>query len=423
MNEVAPPPSWKTSEVTITSLVISLIIWSFFAELDQTVTATGEVIPSGQTKIVQHLEGGIIEAIHIQPGTTVSMGQRLITLNKAGSQYNLEELQATYDGLMASRVRLNAEIENTFPSFPEKLQQTRPQIIEAEIEILQAHQNELNRSLQVISSQKALRHKEIDEANTRVLTLQRQLEIKRRELGIIQDTFDKNLTSELKLLAAKSTTEQLQGDLEVAQKSILTAQESLQEITARQEEIKAIFMREIKEERSTVEQKMIAIQERIWVAQEQRLRAEIRSPIDGEVKSIHHHTIGGVVAPAEPLLEIVPLEDELVIEAHLSPADRAYVSSGTSARIKIGAYDFIRYGTLQGTVKTVAADTELANDGTAFYRITVATDHSYLGDNQETYPIIPGMEASVDIHAGTQTIFDYLITPVLKLRHDAFREP
>ena len=138
---------------------------------------------------------------------------------------------------------------------------------------------------------------------------------------------------------------------------------------------------------------------------------------------MRHHTIGGVAEAAEPLMEIVPLEEELVIEARLSPINRGYVTENKPARIKISAYDFIRYGTLQGQVKTIAADTEVDHNGETYYLVTVRTDRHYLGDKSLPYPIKPGMEATVDIHAGTQTVLEYLIRPVLKLRHDAFREP
>jgi adhesin transport system membrane fusion protein len=117
------------------------------------------------------------------------------------------------------------------------------------------------------------------------------------------------------------------------------------------------------------------------------------------------------------------MEEELVIEARLSPTNRGYVAEGKSARIKISAYDFIRYGTLQGTVDNIAADTEVSNDGVAYYLVTVRTDRHHLGSAEHPYPISPGMEATVDIHAGTLTVLEYLIRPVLKLRHDAFREP
>ncbi len=416
-------PGWKTIELLILLLIGALSIWAYHTPIDQVVTATGEVIPSGKIKVIQHLEGGIIEEIHIAPGETVAAGSKLITLNLASGGYNLAELQAKLDGLTLSNLRLDAEIRGTKPDFPRPLEISRPALIDAERKILEARRTELESSLAVFESQKRLRHREIEEARSREHSLSRQSQTKQKELDIITDTFQRKLTSELKLLAAQSAMEEISGELEVTRKTIITTQESLQEIEARSTELKAIFQRTAREQRQEVQQKIIQLREQLKRATEQKSRTIIRSPISGEVKNMRHHTIGGIAEAAEPLMEIVPLEEELVIEAHLSPTNRGYVSKHKPARIKISAYDFIRYGTLQGQVENIAADTEVDNNGKTYYLVTVRTDRHYLGDQHQSYPIKPGMEATVDIHAGTQTVLEYLLRPVLKLRHDAFREP
>lgn len=416
-------PSWRTIEVLILLLIAALSAWAYHTPIDQVVSAMGEVVPSGKIKVIQHLEGGIIEQIHVAPGEMVEAGTELITLNLASGGYNLEELQAQLDGLRLSDHRLAAEISGEYPTFPQSLEQSRPRLIEAELEILEARRTELDSSLEVIDSQERLRHKEIEEAQTRAGSLVKQRVMREKELAIITDTFNRNLTSELKLLSAQSALEELSGELEVTRKSIATAEESLQEIQARRVELQAIFQRNAKEARQQTQQELIQLRERLKRASEQQSRTVIRSPIAGEVKNMRHNTIGGIVESAEPLMEIVPIEEELVVEARLSPTDRGYVEEGKPARIKISAYDFIRYGTLQGTVDNVAADTEVTNNGEAYYLVTIRTDRHYLGEERNRYPISPGMEATADIHAGTLTVLEYLIRPVLKLRHDAFREP
>ncbi len=423
MKRTPKAPGWRTIEFLTLLLIIALSVWAYHTPIDQVVTASGEVIPSGKIKVIQHLEGGIIEKIHVTPGESVKAGSKLITLNLASGGYNLKELQAKLDGLILSDTRLNAEISGAVPNFPQPLQTSRPTLIEAELKILEARRTELASTLAVFDSQKRLRNREIEEARSRERSLAKQGITKQKELDIITDTFKRKLTSELKLLAAQSAMEEIHGELEVTRKTILTAQESLQEIEARATELKAIFQRTAREQRHEVQQKIIQTQEQLKRATEQKSRTIIRSPISGEVKNMRHHTIGGVAEAAEPLMEIVPLEEELVIEARLSPINRGYVTENKPARIKISAYDFIRYGTLQGQVKTIAADTEVDHNGETYYLVTVRTDRHYLGDKSLPYPIKPGMEATVDIHAGTQTVLEYLIRPVLKLRHDAFREP
>ena len=157
-------------------------------------------------------------------------------------------------------------------------------------------------------------------------------------------------------------------------------------------------------------------------ADSQELRTEIRSPINGVVKNLGFNTIGGVVKPGDPIMEIVPTGDSLVIEAKLRPVDSGYVQVGQKATAKISTYDYSRYGGLDGEVIQVAPDSSTEQDGTPFFRVIVKTDKTYLGDEPGNYPITPGMEATVDIHTGTKSVLDYLVRPVLKLKHEAFRE-
>lgn len=421
MNDTAP--GWHLIETLILWLLLALAAWAYYTPLDQVVTAEGEVVPSGQVKVIQHLEGGIIEKIHVAPGEIVEAGTPLITLDLASNGLNLKALEAEMGSLQLTDARLNAEIEGGPPRFPTNLTSQYPNLTTAEEEILEARRTELESSLAVIVGQQRLRLKEIDEARTRSASLTKQEATREEELTIITETFNHQLTSELKLLSARNMLEEIRGELAVTQKSIATAEESLQEIAARKQEVIAIFQRNAKEQRQEVQQKMIQLQARIKRASEQQGRTIIRSPITGEVKNLKHHTIGGIAEPAEPLMEIVPIEEELIIEARLSPINRGYVTEEKPARVKISTYDFIRYGTLQGYVDNISADTEVDQQGNAYYRVTIRTVRDFLGDEQQRYPISPGMEATVDIHAGTQKVWEYLVRPVLKLRHDAFREP
>jgi membrane fusion protein, adhesin transport system len=157
-------------------------------------------------------------------------------------------------------------------------------------------------------------------------------------------------------------------------------------------------------------------------ATEQKGRTEIRSPIDGTVKNLRYNTIGGVVRPGEPIMEIVPERDRLVIEARLDPADRGYVRVGQAAVVKLSTYDFVRYGGLDGRVVRIAPDTDNSTTGRTFFRVVVETDRTWLGAEKGALPISPGMEATVDIKTGRRTVIDYLLRPILKLQSEAFRE-
>jgi HlyD family type I secretion membrane fusion protein len=182
------------------------------------------------------------------------------------------------------------------------------------------------------------------------------------------------------------------------------------------------FQRQAFEELGRVEAQIQRTRELLSDAVGQRIRTEIRSPSDGVVKNIRYTTVGGVVKPGDPIMEIVPADDTLVVEAKLNPVDRGYVREGPRAVVKVTAYEFVRYGGLEGRVALIAADSTTENNGNVFFRVVVETDRGYLGDEPGQYPVVAGMQASVDIHTGARNVIDYLVRPILKLRHEAFRE-
>ena len=200
------------------------------------------------------------------------------------------------------------------------------------------------------------------------------------------------------------------------------AQAAIAEASQRLKEAEARFQRQAREDLGETEQNIARVQELLAQATDQGVRAEIRSPIDGVVKKLRHNTIGGVVTPGEPIMELVPTGDTLVISAKLSPADRGYVDVGQAAKVKVTTYDYSRYGGLDGRVIQVAPDTSADKNGQTFFEVIIETDKSYLGDAVGTLPITPGMQATVDIHTGTRTVAEYLVKPVLRLRDEAFRE-
>lgn len=182
------------------------------------------------------------------------------------------------------------------------------------------------------------------------------------------------------------------------------------------------FQRAAIEELAEVELAIARNRELITKISDQSSRREIRSPIDGIVKNLRYHTVGGVVKPGEPIMEIVPSDENLIVEVNLNPVDVGYVRVGQPAVVKVTSYDFVRYGGLEGKVINIAPDSNIAADGTAFFKVMIETTRDYLGDTPGTNRIIPGMQATADIHTGYRTVLEYFIAPVLKLKYEAFRE-
>jgi type I secretion membrane fusion protein, HlyD family len=220
----------------------------------------------------------------------------------------------------------------------------------------------------------------------------------------------------------QAEAEKLEGELQSLLPALPRARAAVAESTQRLKEAEIRFQRQAQDELGETEQTIARVQELLSEATDQGLRAEIKSPIDGVVKKLRYNTIGGVVSPGEPIMDIVPTGERLVVEAKLNPVDRGYVHAGQPALVKISTYDFVRYGGLQGTVRQVAPDASTDKSGTPYFEVIVETDRSYLGKEDGRLGIASGMQATVDIRTGDRTVLEYLVKPVLKLREEAFRE-
>ncbi|MEQ8441914.1 MAG: HlyD family type I secretion periplasmic adaptor subunit [Alphaproteobacteria bacterium] len=405
-------------------LLAGFLGWGAMAELDEVAVAIGEVIPQQQLQVVQHLEGGVIEEILIQEGDQVSRGQVLMQLNLAAGGINREELQIRLDGMLLARARLHAESEGgeNEPEFPPELIETRPELVQAELRAFMARKRDLLSSLNVLDERASQRRLEVGELEAQIASTQRDLALAEERFAMSSDLLEEGLVPRMEHVEVEAEVEQLRGQVDVLNQSIPRARAALNEITAERERDRERYRRRALEELVQVETNIAGLRQTLETATDQELRAEIRSPIDGVVKNLRTNTIGGVIRPGEPIAEIVPDSDELEIRARLNPRDRGFVSAGQRAVVKITTYDYARYGGLEGEVIRVSASTNTESDGQAFYEVVVRTERTYLGDNPGDFPITPGMEASVDIHTGTRTVLDYLVRPVLKLQHEAFRE-
>ncbi len=399
------------------------IIWSLIAELDEVVTATGVVAPQEQVKVIQHLEGGILEEILVHEGDRVSSGQVLLKLSLGLGQINREEKQAELDSLLLTRIRLQAQLKDKKPDFPDSIAQHHPALVSAEKLAYISQHRELKSSLEVAQTQINQKKLEISELEAKLKTLKREKSIQYEQYHISKDLLSKGLTSKLEHLQIKATLETLTGQLNILKSSIPKAQSAHREALAKKEEIKEKFHNNLSTQLSKAEQYIVRITELLAKVNAQRLRTQIKSPINGIVKKMRYNTIQGVIRPGDAILEIVPDSNNLIIEAELNPADRGYIKEGQKAIIKVTTYDYSRYGGLDGTVLQIGADTLThSKSGYSYYEVDIKTKKNYLGDHELDYPISSGMEASIEIHTGTRTVFEYLLKPFLKIKNEAFQE-
>ncbi len=404
--------------------VLGLALVGLGYPVETVVTAPGQVIPSDRVKSVQHLEGGIITAVLVKDGERVKQGQPLIEIDLGGAGLNLEELSARFSASQAARIRLRAESQGkplARSDFPGQLDEdvVRGQLGAYEARMQEQRGMELA-ARSMLAQAVSLEH----EQRAKVEGLQQRMSLYDKEIEISEQLLREKLVGQMEVLQKRREFEALRGELNVARQSLVSAQAGIAEAKARQAETEGRFRRRASDELAEVERELASLTENLQRARAQRERTVVRAPTEGIVKGVRSTSPGWVVKPGEPIMEVVPDEEQVVIEARLSPNDRGFVHVGQPARIKITAYDFLRYGTVDGKVALVAADAD--QDSTvpgmpAFYRVVLNASQFHVGHRDNR--ITPGMQAEVDLQVGRDPFIWYLLRPVLKLQHEAFREP
>jgi len=392
------------------------------SSLDEVAIAEGEIVPQEQVRVVQHLEGGIIKDIRVRDGQAVTIGQPLVELDLASGGVNREEIQVRLDGLALKLARLSALAAGSEPEYPDEAAARHPQLVRAENKALALTRAQLESRISSARERVLQRELEVSEYEARRASVRRSLPLVEERFRLSRSLLAEELTPRMEHLERERELEELRGDLARLNANLPRAQAALAEARENAREIELEFRREISEQIALVELEIARERERLQKATEQRVRAVIASPIDGVVQNLAYHTIGGVVGPRDAIMEIVPTRERLLIEARLDPRDVGHVAVGQRAVAKISTYDFVRYGGLEGTVVNIAADADTDARGRHYFRVVVETGDSTLGEEGENLPIIPGMQATIDIHTGEKRVLDYLVQPVLKTRSEASRE-
>lgn len=415
-------PFWRQWDRRLLLMLLAMLVWSAVAQLDRVITAPGKVVPFDKVKVIQHLEGGIVKNLLVRENQEVVAGQPLVELDLATSGVNGAEMSARMAGFKLAQVRLQTESTESDPVWPVELVKQFPAVYEAERSTQLARRGELANTLAAIDGQITQGRQRVAELRARLASSEASLRISMQELAMSENLVKDKLVSQLEHFQRKSNVERLTGDIESARQAIPGAQAGVEEALARRREELSKFRRRATDERSELERKMASLSEDLNRAQDQESRSVIRAPIDGVIKNMRYQSPGNVVKAGEPIMEVVPLKDQLVVEVKLNPVDRGFVVINQKALVKISAYDFYKYGGLEGTVTGIAADTDLGRNEEQFYRVVISTSKSYLGRSAGLMPISPGMVAEVDVKVSAQSVLWALLRPVLKLKHEAFRE-
>lgn len=399
------------------------LIWANYAVLDEVTRGTGKIIPSSQIQVVQNLEGGIVSEILVKEGDLVEKGQALMRLDDVRFSSSYKETKLKYYELLVNTARLSAEASGEPFQPPEEAAERYPSLAGNANRLYDSRRNELDANLSILQEQVRQKKQELLALDAKKSQLSRSYSLLKQELNMSEPLVKEGVLSEVELLRLKRAANDLLGDWEGTSLSIPRVQSALDETLNKIEEQKIRFRTEAMRELNETKAELDRVSEGILALEDRVTRTRVTSPVKGTVKQIKVTTVGGVIQPGMDLMEIVPLEDQLLVEAQIRPRDIAFLRPGQDATVKLTAYDFSIYGGLEAKLEHISADTILnKEDEESYYLIRLRTEKNYLDKNGEQLHIIAGMIAEVDILTGKKSVLDYLLKPVLKAQQRALRE-
>lgn len=405
---------------SIIIVFVLFIVWAAFARLDEVTRGEGRVIPSRQLQVLQSIDGGLVSDILVREGDVVEENQLLIKIDETRFVSSVKENRAQYLGLLAKAARLRAIAEGSEFEVPPEAVAEAPEIAEQEKQLFMARRNELDAALSIARQQLAQRQQELNEATARRAQAAQGFDLTSRELTQTRPLINSGAVSEVELLRLERDVSRYRGERDMASAQITRIQAAISEARRKIEEVELSFRNEAGRELSETVTKLSGLAEGSVALSDRVKQSSIRSPVRGVVKRLLVNTVGGVIQPGKDMIEIVPLEDALLLEARVLPRDIAFLRPGQPAMVKFTAYDFAIYGGLEGTLEHISADTVTDEKGNAFYLVRVRTNKPGFGDSN--LPIIPGMVAEVDILTGKKSVLNYLLKPVLRAKSVALTE-
>ena len=403
----------------VTGILIILITWANFTEVDEVTRGEGRVIPSGQVQVVQSLDGGIVAKILVAEGQTVTQGDPLILIDETRAVSSLRENRAQYLALLGKESRLKALTSGTAFDPPKELMAEFPEIYSQELALYNASREELASQIDIARQQLRQKERELQEVRASYAQADRGYQLTMKELEVTKPLLASGAVSDVDILRLERDASRLLGDREQAGAQIGRVQSSIAEAQRKIAEVEQTQLSKMRTELNETTGKLNALMATSEGLSDKVNQATLRAPVNGKISRMYVNTVGGVIQPGQEVIEVVPSDDALVLETKIQPKDIAFVTHAQKATVKLTAYDYTIYGTLDARVESISADSIIDDKGNAFYIVKVRTLESRLG---EGLPIIPGMVAQVDIITGKKSVLSYLLKPVLKAKSYAFTE-
>ena len=397
----------------------ALVFWASVAEIDEVARGEGRVIPSAQLQIIQSFDGGVVSEILVREGQVIEEGEVLLRVDPTRFLSDLGETRASESALRARAARLAAlVVDSPFELTPE-LTNTPRVVLDQEMRLYESSREELEARVAIARDQLEQRREELNEARARRTQAVRAFELSSRELSVTEPLVTTGAVSEVDVLRLQREVARARGDRDQATAQISRLESAIRESEGRIREVELTLKNQWRNELADTLGRLAELAEGSTALEDRVRLAEVRSPMRGVVQRLFVTTRGGVIAPGREVAEVVPLDDQLLIEARMSPRDIAFLRPGLKARVKFTAYDFAIYGGLGATVEHISADSIVDQDGNTFYKVRVRTDEPGFGDD---LPIITGMVTEVEILTGKRTVLQYLLKPILRATEVAFTE-
>lgn len=406
------------------SCILAAGVWAYATELDDVVRADGRIVPSADIQVIEATEPGVLLALHVREGQVVDKNELLMEFDATQLDSDLDRERQKAFGLMAKAQRLQAEIDGTDLRFEDDLVRQAPEVVRSETALYLGRQAELADEIAILERQREQRQREYEEGLVDKVTAEETLKVLAEERALIEPLVQRQMEPATTLMALRRSEAEWKGRKVRAEAATLRLNTGLSEIDDRIKAARSRFRTSALTDLALVTAELAALEPTLPALENRASRAQVRAPVKGIVNRLHRSTLGGLARSGEELVEIVPLDDSLLVEAYVRPEDIAFLRAGQKVRVKITAYDFARYGALDGEIIRIGADTitrSERNDEEVFV-VEVRTEDRLLDAAGNPVEIIPGMIAEVDILSGRKTVLDYLLQPVLKIKDRAFRD-
>lgn len=397
------------------------IAWAWKTEVAEVAKSRGEVMPAGLIHDIQHLEGGIVKQILVRDGDRVAEGQLLLEFAPPATESELEQTRVRKVSLEMEAERLQAILEDRSPSI-DPATSPYPVLARKQLAIhaaqLASHESEAS----VLDAQIRQRQTELERQQTQAKAIEKEIALLKEQVRIRSQGLESKLVSRTELLSTQTRLAETQRELRTVKDGIVVARAALEEARERRQELESRFKRDIEIEAGKVLSQLAEVKQALIRLQDRAARLKVRAPVDGIVQGLSITRINAVVEPGQVIMQLVPVDDKLIVEARVPPSEIGHVHVGQTADVKIDSYDPGRFGSAKGEVRRISASTYLDERRNPYYRAEIALERDYLGDNPEQFRIIPGMTVEADIQTGSKTILDYLLRPVSRGFQAAFTE-